>query len=90
MDYILDTMVSEEDAKRGKPDPEGFLLAAERLVMDSTECVVVEDAPGGVIAGLAAGMRVIAVTSSHSREDLEKADLVVDSLNDDKGDRFYT
>ncbi len=53
--------VTAEDVSAGKPDPEGFLLAAERLGVDPSACVVVEDSANGIAAGLAAGMRVIGV-----------------------------
>jgi beta-phosphoglucomutase family hydrolase len=53
--------VGGEDVARGKPDPEVFLKAAERVGVDPSACVVVEDAPAGVEAGMRAGMRVIGV-----------------------------
>ena len=52
-------IVAAEDVRRGKPDPEVFLVAAARLGVESSACVVVEDAAAGVQAGHAAGMRVI-------------------------------
>lgn len=60
------TMVTAEDVSVGKPDPSGYLLAAERLGVDPTRCLVVEDAPAGLKAGLAAGGRVLAVATSHT------------------------
>ncbi|QFQ88578.1 HAD-IA family hydrolase [Paracoccus kondratievae] len=51
--------VSRDDVRRGKPDPEGYLLAAERLGVPPADCVVVEDSPTGAAAGLAAGMTTI-------------------------------
>jgi beta-phosphoglucomutase len=56
--------------KKSKPDPEVFLLAASLLSIPPTNCLVVEDAEAGVDAGLAAGMKVLAVGSASS---LEKA-----------------
>lgn len=53
--------VTSEDVRVGKPDPEPYLLAAERLGVDPHDCVVVEDAPAGVAAGLAAGAAVVVV-----------------------------
>ena len=53
--------VTAEDVSASKPDPEGFLLAADRLGVDPAACVVVEDSANGIAAGLAAGMRVIGV-----------------------------
>ena len=68
-----------DDVTHGKPHPEVFLVAAERLGLTSDRCVVVEDAPQGIEAARRAGMKVLAVTSSRSRQELE-ADLVVDCL----------
>lgn len=54
-------LLGAEDVPRGKPDPMGFLMAAERLGVDPSRCVVVEDSAAGVRAGKAAGMRVVAL-----------------------------
>jgi len=81
---LFHAVVSDEDVEQGKPDPQGYLLAAEHLDVEPGECVVVEDAPGGVAAGRAGGMKVIGLASSHSTEDLDEADLVVTSLEDER------
>jgi len=75
-------MVNAEDVARGKPDPEGYLAAARRLGVDPAEALVVEDAPPGVEAGLAAGAAVVGVTSTHSAAELSRADPVIPSLVD--------
>ncbi|HXK33743.1 MAG TPA: HAD family phosphatase [Dehalococcoidia bacterium] len=89
LDIILETLrlsgrfgalVAEEDAAHGKPDPEGFLVAAERLGVPPERCVVIEDAPAGLQAAKAAGMRAIGVTTTRPAADLGDADLVVESL----------
>lgn len=72
--------VCEEDAGRGKPAPDTFVKAAEKLSLKPSCCVVVEDAVQGVEAGRAAGMPVVAVTTTRGREELSRADIVVDSL----------
>jgi sugar-phosphatase len=72
--------VTADHVARGKPDPEGYLRAAALLGVDVAECVVVEDAPAGVAAGLAAGMRVVAVLTSHPRGALEGAHAFVADL----------
>jgi sugar-phosphatase len=54
-------LISTDDITRPKPDPEGYLLAASRLGVPPADCLVVEDAPAGVAAGRAAGMRVVGV-----------------------------
>ena len=81
----FDTIVTAEDVSRGKPDPEGFLLAARRLGVAPEGCLVIEDAPGGIEGARRAGMRSLAVTTTHAREDLAAADAVVDSLSGAEG-----
>jgi len=79
----FDTLVAEEDVERGKPDPQGYLVAAERLGEAPVECVVVEDAPGGVEAAKRAGTRCIGLAAGREPGALAGADLVVASLEDD-------
>lgn len=71
-------LVSAEEVPHGKPAPDVFLLAAERLGVPASRCVVVEDAPAGVEAGRRAGMRTIGIASMGRA--LE-ADVVVSSLD---------
>jgi mannitol-1-/sugar-/sorbitol-6-phosphatase len=75
-------MVFADDVTRGKPEPEGYLTAARRLGADPAEALVVEDAPPGIEAGRAAGAATVAVTSTHAREELAAADVVIDSLEE--------
>lgn len=75
-------MVFAGDVARGKPDPEGYLTAARRLGVEPAEALVVEDAPPGIEAGRAAGMATVAVTSTHTREELGAADAVLGSLEE--------
>jgi HAD superfamily hydrolase (TIGR01509 family) len=75
-------IVSGEAVTRGKPDPEGFLLAARRLGVEAVGCVVLEDAPAGIEAARAAGMGSVGVTTSHPAKMLREADLVVKRLDD--------
>jgi mannitol-1-/sugar-/sorbitol-6-phosphatase len=70
------------DVERGKPDPEGYLIAAARLGVDPAEALVVEDAPPGVEAGRAAGAATVAVTSTHAAAELSAADVVVETLEE--------
>jgi beta-phosphoglucomutase family hydrolase len=78
----FDTIVAAEDVSRGKPDPEGFLLAARRLGVAPERCLVIEDAPAGIEAARRAGMRSLAVTTTRPRQDLAAADAIVDSLSE--------
>ena len=72
--------ITAEDVRQGKPAPDPYLLAAERLDVAVTDCVVVEDSPAGVLAGRRAGMPVIAVTTTHDRAEFDDPTLVVDSV----------
>ena len=62
---IPEVLVTPERLALGKPDPEGYLLAARELGADPGDCVVLEDAPAGVDAGRAAGMHVVGITTTH-------------------------
>ncbi|WP_433325435.1 HAD-IA family hydrolase [Spirillospora sp. CA-294931] len=78
---VPEIVVTAELVTHGKPDPSGYLLAAERLGVDPGECLVIEDAPAGVRAGLAAGATVLAVATSHDASELTEAHLVVPDLS---------
>ncbi len=64
----------------GKPHPEPYLRGAATLGLAPEECLVIEDAPAGIAAGLAAGCRVLGVLSSHTAEELHGAERLVDAL----------
>lgn len=72
--------ITGNDVKNKKPDPELFLLAAQRMGIEPANCVVIEDAPNGIQAAKAAAAKCIAVTNSTNAENLRQADLVCDSL----------
>jgi mannitol-1-/sugar-/sorbitol-6-phosphatase len=67
-------LVTVDDIEHGKPAPDPYLRAAELLGMDPARCLVVEDAPAGVQAAKAAGATVLALRTTHRREDLSLAD----------------
>jgi beta-phosphoglucomutase len=76
-------IVTGVDVTRGKPDPQVFLLGAERVGALPEHCVVIEDAPAGVAAAHAAGMKCVAVVSTgRVQEQLAAAELTVDSLRE--------
>ena len=81
---FFQAIVSSEDTTRGKPDPEVFLIAAERVEVPPAQCVVFEDAIAGVQAAKAGGMKCVAVhfVGHHPVEKLREAgaDLVVQTL----------
>ena len=73
---LIETLVSAEDMRAGKPDPEVFLVAASRLGVTPRRCIVVEDAEAGIEAASQAGMRSVGVGTGN----VGAADLVVASL----------
>jgi HAD superfamily hydrolase (TIGR01509 family) len=73
-------VITAEDTRVGKPEPEGFLLGAARLGLAPERCVVFEDAPAGIQAGLAGGMRVVALSTTHTASELGQAHLVAPAL----------
>jgi beta-phosphoglucomutase-like phosphatase (HAD superfamily) len=74
-------IVTGDEVPRGKPAPDGYLLAARRLSIEPESCLVVEDSRNGVLAGRAAGMAVAAVPChATGHEDFSPADLVLPSL----------
>jgi beta-phosphoglucomutase family hydrolase len=75
-------VVSAEDVRRGKPDPEVFLTGARAIGRPADRCVVFEDAHVGIEAGLAAGCKVIAVATTHPVADLGRAHRAVASLEE--------
>jgi sugar-phosphatase len=72
-------LVGADDVSRGKPHPDPYRLAADRLGVDPARCLVFEDAPPGVAAGRAAGARVVGVLTRHGADELG-ADAHVPSL----------
>ena len=73
--------VTADDVRRAKPDPEGYLRAAHRLGLEPADCVVIEDSTTGLAAGKAAGMRVLAVLTTHTAAALASADAQLAALS---------
>jgi sugar-phosphatase len=73
-------MICADDVANGKPNPEGYLSAARQLGFAPEDCVVIEDAPAGLTAARSAGMRAIAVTTTHSQQEMSGAVLIVPLL----------
>ncbi len=86
--HLFEVIVSGEQVKKGKPDPEGFLLSLQRLnenrenPITANQCVVIEDSHWGLEAAKAAGMHTIAVTNSYDAEQLGMAEKIVNQLNE--------
>jgi len=71
LEKYFQTAVTAENVSRGKPAPDVFLEVSRRLKVEPSRCVVFEDAPAGVEAGRAAGMKVVGVTTTHPEGHLE-------------------
>ena len=89
LNKFIERIVSEDDVVRGKPDPEVFLVAARRLEIPPERCVVIEDAVTGVKGAKKAGMQCIALTTTHPRKELFRADVVVHSLSELDKSMFF-
>ena len=76
LESSLDVVLGREDVEKGKPDPEQYLLAADRLQAPPQECLVIEDSANGVRAGVAAGMNVVAFATPFTTASLHAAQVV--------------
>ena len=85
---VFDVIVSAEDVTRGKPDPEGYLLALEQLRVQAADAVAIEDTPPGIAAAKAAGLRCVAVLGTAPRERLAEADEIASRLDSGLVDRL--
>lgn len=77
---VPEVLVTSDDVTNGKPHPEPYLKGAERLGFEPAECLVIEDAPAGIQAARAAGMKVIGITSTYKADALVLADTVIARL----------
>ncbi|MHC4149227.1 MAG: HAD family hydrolase [Planctomycetota bacterium] len=86
--HFFEAIVSADQIEKGKPDPEGYLLALERLNQNDQntilpdECIVIEDSHWGLEAAKAAGMHTVAVTNTYSAEELGLAEKIVARLDE--------
>ena len=78
---LFETTITANEITKSKPDPEGYLKGASSLGLSPDECFIVEDAPSGVAAANAANIACLAVTNTHSAEELSGAQLVADKLD---------
>ena len=78
----MDSMMSSEDVKAHKPNPEVYLKSAERVGVAPSDCVVFEDSFSGVTAGLNAGMKVVGVLSTHTKEQLPPCDFYINDYSE--------
>ena len=76
--HFFEQVINSTHIQNGKPDPEIFITTAQKLHVHPENCVVFEDSIAGVEAANAAGMKVVALTTTHTLEELHDADLVID------------
>jgi len=79
---VPEALISADDVVNGKPNPEPYLKGATLLKMKPAECLVIEDAPAGIDAAHAAGMRVVALATTYAASALQKADAIARALAD--------
>lgn len=86
IEKAFEVIVSADDIEKGKPDPQGYLLALKKLNANSKnqiaagECAVIEDSRWGIISAQKAGMKVIGITNSYPAHELTGSDLIIDSV----------
>jgi beta-phosphoglucomutase-like phosphatase (HAD superfamily) len=73
---VLDVVLTREDVQNAKPDPEIYLLAAQRMGVEPKDCIVIEDSPSGVRAAVAARMNVVALATPFTSAGLHSTDLL--------------
>lgn len=78
----FEVIVNSSHIKNGKPDPEIYRVTAEKLQIPTAHCLVFEDSLPGIESALKAGMKVIALATSHAPDELEKADGVINTYED--------
>lgn len=77
LEGLFEVILGDEDVTKGKPDPEIYLKTAEKLGVAPKDCLVFEDSPPGANSGKKAGMTVIGVLTTHSKEELKMADAFI-------------
>ena len=76
--HFFEQVINSTHIQNGKPDPEIFITTAQKLQVDPENCIIFEDSIAGVEAANAAGMKVVALTTTHTSNELYDADLVID------------
>lgn len=80
VDDAFKVIVSADDVTKGKPDPEPYRITVDKLGLKPQECLAIEDSPNGILSATTAGCYCIAVTTTHIKNDLLRANLIVDSF----------
>ncbi len=82
LDNYFPVIVTADDVARGKPHPDLFLRAAEKLGVNANECITVEDSYNGIDSSHTAGMKCIAIATTHTKDELKHADKIIDSFDE--------
>ena len=85
----FDSILSLEQVTKPKPDPEIYLLSAERLGVDPKKCVVFEDSPAGVAAAKGAGMKCVGIATGTTAEKLAAADVIIKNFNELRVEKIH-
>lgn len=86
--HYFSTIVNSAHVQKGKPDPEIYLLTAERLNVTPNHSLVFEDALPGIASAKSAGMYVIALDTTHSRDEIQSADMVINDFSELMNDQM--
>ncbi|WP_339705129.1 HAD family phosphatase [uncultured Kriegella sp.] len=82
LENLFKVIVSSKDVKRGKPDPEPYILTAQKLGVACENCAVIEDSENGVRSAVAAGMKCIAIPNTEKRGKLTRAHFIIDEYSE--------
>jgi HAD superfamily hydrolase (TIGR01549 family) len=82
LNEVFECITTGEEVISLKPDPQIYLVEADKLGVEVGECLAIEDSPSGIEAAKEAGMKVIAISSGENRKDLTKADLIVEEFSE--------
>ncbi len=80
--HYFDVIITAAEVKKGKPEPDVFLIVAKTLNINPKNCIVIEDAPVGIEAAMRAEMIPIALTTTHNKEELLNAHLIIKDLTE--------
>lgn len=81
---LFEVVITGDGIIKGKPDPEPYLTTLHKINEKSKNCLVIEDTKSGVLSAKAAGLKCLAITTTHDKEDLHEADCVVDKFSEIK------
>jgi len=79
---LFDIMICGDDVKNSKPDPEPYIKCCKKLNLSPSECIVIENAPLGILSAKRAGMTCISITTTLSKKHLQNADFIVKDFNE--------